>query len=97
MGEVPQYALYNGSWGGERLLVSEVPLYPLRPDRTPRPASFSVEEWLQCHYLEAIPRSYLSSCPPSDMPSTPSALVSPLASAQDSGFIVAISGSHVQD
>jgi len=39
-----------------------------------------VEEWLQYHYLEAMPRRHVAWRPPSDMPSTPAALASPLAS-----------------
>ena len=68
--------------------MSEAPLYPLRPERAPRPVLLRVEEWLQCHYLEAMPRSYVASRPPSDMPSTPAALASPLASAAGKRFRV---------
>ena len=62
--------------------MSEVPLYPPRPKRAPQPESLRVEKWLQCHYLEAMPRRYVASRPPSDMPSTPAALASPLATAE---------------
>jgi len=44
MGMVPLYALYGGSWGGERLLVSGVPLCPLRPERAPRPCRVVTRE-----------------------------------------------------
>ena len=73
---------------GGRLLTSEVPLCPPRPESVPRPVSLRVDEWLQCHYLEAMPSRYVASRPPSDMPSTPAAPASPLASAVDEGFRV---------
>ena len=65
--------------------MSEVPLNPPRPERAPRPVSIRVEEWLRCDYIEEMPRRYVSSRPPSDMPSTPAALASPLAAAASSG------------
>ena len=68
--------------------MSEVPLYPPRPERVPRKVLLRVEEWLKCHYLEAMPRRHVASRPPSDMPSTPAALASPLTSAEDKGFMV---------
>ena len=68
--------------------MSEVPLYPPRPERAPRPVSSRVEEWLQYHYLEGMPRRYVASRPPSDMSSTPAALDSPLTSAEGLGFRV---------
>ena len=73
--------------GRGRLVMSEVPLYPRRPERAPRPVSLRVEGWRQCHYLEVMPRRYVASRPPSDMP-TPAALASPLASAEDEGLRV---------
>ena len=65
------------------LVMSEVPQYPPRPERAPRPVSIRVEEWLQCDEIEVMPRRYVASRPPSDMPSTPAALASPLTSAED--------------
>ena len=66
--------------------MSEVPLCPPRPECAPRLEPLRVEEWLQCHHLDVMPRRYVASRPPSDMPSTPAALASPLAAAADSGF-----------
>jgi hypothetical protein len=63
--------------------MSEVPLYPQRPERAPRPESSRVEEWLQCHYLEAMSRRYVVSRLLSDMRSAPAALASTLAAAED--------------
>ena len=88
MGKIPLYAPYGGSWGGGRLRVSEAPLYPPRPEIAQRPEMSLVEEWLQCDYLVVMPRRYVASRPPSEMPSTPAPLDSPLASAEDEGFRV---------
>ena len=82
------YGAYPGVPRGKGgvLVMSEVPLCPPLHERAPRPVALSVEEWLQSHYLEARTRRYVASRPPSDMPSTPAAPASPLASAEKKGF-----------
>ena len=57
--------------------MSEVPLYPPRPERA-----------------ATVPCGHVASRPPSDMPSTPAALASPLAAAADSGCRVSGSINH---
>ena len=85
---------YDVPWGGRRFLTGEVPLYLPWPERAPRLESLRVEKWRRCHYLEVMPRGYVASRPPSDMPSTPAALSSPLAAAASSGFRVSRSINH---